>query len=76
MEQQIYKLIHRYELQHAVIMRSDITMAAVRTGLVGMVAEQIDRVVAVQVIKRTSLLGVSDYQTTEIQCSLPVDVSN
>lgn len=52
----------------------DVTMAALRTGLAGMVTEQTDRVVAVQLIKRTSLLEVSDYQTTEIRRSLPVDV--
>lgn len=33
-------------------------MAALRTGLAGMVTEQTDRVVAVQLIKRTSLLEV------------------
>jgi hypothetical protein len=76
MERQIYKQIHRYELQRAAITRSDVTMAALRISLAGMVTEQIDRVVAVQLIKRTSLLEVSDYQTTEIRRSLPVDVAD
>lgn len=41
----------------------DVTMAALRTGLAGIVTEQTDRVVAVQLIKRTSqLMFPIDFQ--------------